>query len=59
MFADPGFVKAELVEMLDQLHIPLERQRGILPDRMERGQEDPEFQVFSGIQSGHGSCVPL
>ena len=35
MLADPGLVIVEAVEMLDQLHVPLDRKRGVLAQRME------------------------
>ncbi len=53
VLAEPGFVEAELVEMLDQLQIALERERRVLADRVERGQEDPELQSAVGLNGGH------
>ena len=45
VLADPRLVPAEAVEMLDQLEIPLERQRGVLARRMKRRHEDSEPQT--------------
>jgi hypothetical protein len=47
MLADEGFVIAQFVEPLDQLHVSLERQSGVLADTMKRGHEDSEFHFFS------------
>ena len=45
VLADPRFVPAEAIEMLDQLEIPLERQRGVLSRRMKRRHENSEPQT--------------
>ena len=55
VLAEPGLVEAEVVEVLDQLEVALERQRRVLADRVERGQEDPELQSAVGVNGGHGS----
>ena len=59
VLAEPGLVVAELVEMLDELQIALERERRILADRVERGQEDPELQSAVGVNGGHRSLRRL
>ena len=45
VLAEPGLVEAQLVEVLDELQVALQRQRRVLAHRMEGGQEDPEPQV--------------
>ena len=42
VFAEPGLVEAEPVQVLNQLQVALECQRRVLPHRMEGGQEDAE-----------------
>jgi hypothetical protein len=42
VLADPRLVEAEAVEVLDQLQVALERQRRVLADGVERGEEDAE-----------------
>ena len=60
VLAEPGLVEAELVQMLDQLEIALERQGRVLAHRMERGQEDPELEVAVGVNGGHRTpCLSL
>jgi hypothetical protein len=44
VLTDPGLVVAELVEVLDQVEISLQRPRRVLSGRVERGHEDPESQ---------------
>ena len=44
VLADPRLVVAELVEALNQFQVALQRQRRVLPDGMERGEEDAELQ---------------
>ncbi len=46
VLADPHLVVAEVVHPLDQLHVPAERQRGILADLVEGSQEDAELHAF-------------
>src|SRR3546814_21023889 len=48
MLADPGLVVADRVEVLDQLHVALERRGRVLADRVERRQEDTETHVTRG-----------
>ena len=47
MLADPGFVIAEPVEMIDQLQIALDAQRRVLVDRM-KGREEDAVLEFDG-----------
>ena len=57
VLADPGFLEAELVEPLDQLEVALERERGVLAGRMERGHEDAEaHRPVEGHQSSRSGC---
>ena len=42
VLADPHLVEAEAVEMLDQVEVALERERRVLPGRVERGHEESE-----------------
>ena len=42
VLADPRLVEPEAVEVLDQLEVALERERRVLPDRVERGHEESE-----------------
>ena len=44
VLADPRLVEAEPVEVLDQVEVALERERGVLARRVERGHEDAEAQ---------------
>ncbi len=55
VFAEPGFVETQAVEVLDQLQVALERQRRVLPDRVERGQEDAEPEAPVGVNACHRS----
>ena len=48
VFADPGFVKAELVEPLDQLEIALEAQQRVFVVGMKRRQENSRAQLVLG-----------
>ncbi len=57
VLAEPGFVEAELVEMLNELEVALERERRVLTYRVERGQEDPELQSAVGVNNRHRSPV--
>ena len=49
VLADPRLVVAELVEVLDQLEVAVQRQRRVLAHRMHGRKEDPEAQ-------GLGAC---
>ena len=49
MLATPEFVVAESVQMLGEVEIATELQRGVLADGMVGREECPEFD------SGHGS----
>src|SRR5713101_9650910 len=42
VLADPGLVPSETVEMLDQIEIALQGERGVVTRRMERRHEDSE-----------------
>ncbi len=42
VLADPDLVEAEPVEVLDEIEIPFERERRVLPGRVERGHEQSE-----------------
>ena len=53
VLADPDFVVVEPVEMLDQLHIPVETGGRVLVHRVERGEEDSEAE-----RRGHGNSGP-
>ena len=55
VLAEPGLVEAELVEMLDELQVALERQGRVLADRVERGQEDAELESAVGVDRRHRS----
>ena len=57
VFAEPGLVEAQAVQVLDQLQVALERQRRVLPDRVERGQEDAEPEAPVGVNACH--CSPF
>src|SRR5580658_2676229 len=45
MFANPGLMIVQLVEMLQQLHVALQRERGIFAESMKRSQENAAAQV--------------
>ncbi len=45
VFADPGLFVAEAVEMLDQLQIALDAQRGVFVDRVKRREEDSVLEL--------------
>ena len=42
VLTDPHLVEAEAVEVDDQVEVALERERGVLPGRVERGHEESE-----------------
>ena len=44
VLADPCLVEAEGVEVLQQVEVALEGERGVLPDGVERSEEDAELQ---------------
>ena len=48
MLADPRFVEAELVEMLDQFEIALEAEQGVFVIRMKGRQENATPQLVLG-----------
>jgi len=45
MLANERLFIAELIEPLDELHIPREAQSGIFANPVERRQEDTEFHL--------------
>ena len=45
VFADPGFVEAEGVHVLEQIQVRLERQRGVVLGWVERCHEGAEAQA--------------
>jgi len=45
VLADPGFVKAELVEPHHQLEVALKALGGVLLVRMERRQKNPVAEI--------------
>src|SRR5215469_12786844 len=51
MLADPGLMVVQPVEMLDQLHVAVDREGRVLAQRMERRKEDPgaEITVLHGV----------
>ena len=44
VLADPRLVEAERVEVLEQVEVALEGEGRVLPDGVERGEEDAEAQ---------------
>ena len=56
MLADPGLVIVQPVEMLDQLHVALDGERGILVERVERRQKDARAQEAVGQGRFPRSC---
>src|ERR1700728_1445440 len=53
VFADPRFVIAQTIQVLEQLKISLDAEAGVFVQRMEGRQESSTAQVGS-----HGSCTP-
>ena len=53
MLADPDLVVAQVVEPLDQLHVAVDGERRVLPDAVERSEEDAELHAAMG----HGVSV--
>ena len=53
VLADPGFLEAQPVHVLDQFQIPLEGQGRVFTERVERGDERPETK----LGAGHGDVV--
>jgi hypothetical protein len=43
---DPGLVKAEVVEPLDQLQVAVDGQGGIFPNAVEGTHKDPELHAL-------------
>src|SRR4051812_3100080 len=48
VLADPGLVVAQAVEPGDQLEVAAQRQRRVVPDPVEGGEEDAEAQAGMG-----------
>ena len=46
VFADPGFVVAEMVEPLDGFEVALEAEGGVFAQPVEGGQEDSELHAW-------------
>jgi hypothetical protein len=44
VLADPRLIEAETIEVLHQLQVPVQRERGVLPREVHGRQEDPEPQ---------------
>src|SRR5262249_13777777 len=55
MLAHPGFVIVQPVEMLDQLHVAVDRQRRVLAQRMEGREEDSGAEVAVLYRYWHGA----
>jgi hypothetical protein len=45
VLADPGFVVAEFIEMLDEAHVAFERQRRVFADGMKGRDETAEAEI--------------
>ena len=55
VLSDPRLVEIQIVEPLDKLEVALQAESGILPQHVERGQEDAELHT---VWKSHGvSCV--
>ena len=50
MFADPGFVIAQFIEILHKLHIALDRERGIFLDGMVRRDKAAETHLLGLVR---------
>ena len=59
VLADPGLVEAEVVEVLDQLEVAVDREVRVLVDGVERGEEDPATHARSPFVSGWALCDSL
>ena len=57
VLADPHLVVAEVVEPLDQLHVAVQGERGVLADPVEGRQEDAELHSAVGRRHG-GRIIP-
>ena len=56
VFPDIGFVKPQRIQPLDQLQVPLQRQRRVFPNPMERSHKDAEFHLVS---NAHRQSSPI
>jgi hypothetical protein len=52
MLADPRLVVVQFVDMLQQFHVALERERRVLGQVVERRQEDAAAQIAHGWPLG-------
>ena len=57
MLADPGLVVVEPVEVLDELHVAVDRQQRVLVQGVEGGQEDAGLEI-PVVQNGHAGAPP-
>jgi hypothetical protein len=53
MFADPGLIKPETIEMFDQCHVPVDQQRRVFSGRVEWRHEDAKPHAVAH------DCSPL
>src|SRR5262249_49238823 len=51
VLADPGFVVVQLVDVLQQFHVALQRERWVLRQIVKRRQKDAAAQVAHGLAS--------
>ena len=60
VFADPHLVEAEAVEVLDQIEVAFERERRVLPGRVERGHEESEAHAAIRLRAltARSTCAP-
>ena len=58
VLADPHLVEAEAIEVLDQLEVALERERRVLPGRVERGHEESEAHspIRPAVLTARSTC---
>ena len=56
MFADPGFVVAQRIEMLDNFHVALDAQGRVLVHRMDRRDESAKTQVVHRVLPRIAHC---
>src|SRR5689334_2262211 len=51
VLADPRLVIVQLIDVLQQLHVALQRERGVLSQVVERRKENAAAQVAHGLAS--------
>ena len=51
VFADPGFVEVELVEVLDQFDVAVDGHGRVLPVAVEGREEYAEFQACGPVDA--------